>query len=195
LRGKQVENLISTDRVRQKCPGKQKTRPPSGQNSDQYYRSTIACPVKQKRDRAQPRVDEAEPNRGASGHRVDAGCGFEGAALDKNLNRKREDHFPNDKWKMIVSQAMALSLNNLHPAKGSTHRKKLSVAAGTGLGKTSAAVEKRQKSRSGYSMKIGFEGGQMPLHRRLPKRVLPIFSRRSGLKSAWRLWINSCGRR
>src|ERR1700674_3268472 len=68
-------------------------------------------------------------------------------------------------------QAMALSLNNLHPAKGSTHRKRrLGRGPGTGLGKTSGRGEKGQKSRSGYSMKIGFEGGQMPLHRRLPKR-------------------------
>src|ERR1700730_4810173 len=66
---------------------------------------------------------------------------------------------------------MALSLNNLRPAKGSTHRKKrLGPRPGTGLGKTSGRGQKGQKSRSGYSMKIGFEGGQMPLHRRLPKR-------------------------
>src|SRR5712691_4248015 len=66
---------------------------------------------------------------------------------------------------------MALSLNNLHPAKGSTHRKKrLGRGPGTGLGKTAGRGEKGQKSRSGYSSKIGFEGGQMPLHRRLPKR-------------------------
>jgi len=66
---------------------------------------------------------------------------------------------------------MALSLNNLRPAKGSTHRKKrLGRGPGSGLGKTSGRGEKGQKSRSGYSMKIGFEGGQMPLHRRLPKR-------------------------
>ena len=66
---------------------------------------------------------------------------------------------------------MSLSLNNLHPAKGSTHKKKrVGRGPGTGLGKTSGRGEKGQKSRSGYSMKIGFEGGQMPLHRRLPKR-------------------------
>jgi large subunit ribosomal protein L15 len=70
-----------------------------------------------------------------------------------------------------LEQAMALSLNNLRPAKGSTHRKKrLGRGPGSGLGKTSGRGEKGQKSRSGYSMKIGFEGGQMPLHRRLPKR-------------------------
>lgn len=66
---------------------------------------------------------------------------------------------------------MTLSLNNLHPAKGSTHRKKrLGRGPGTGLGKTAGRGEKGQKSRSGYSSKVGFEGGQMPLHRRLPKR-------------------------
>src|ERR1700751_6179141 len=66
---------------------------------------------------------------------------------------------------------MALSLNNLHPAKGSTHKKKrVGRGPGTGLGKPSGRGEKGQKSRSGYSSKVGFEGGQMPLHRRLPKR-------------------------
>lgn len=66
---------------------------------------------------------------------------------------------------------MALSLNNLHPSKGSTHKKKrVGRGPGSGLGKTAGRGEKGQKSRSGYSAKIGFEGGQMPLHRRLPKR-------------------------
>src|SRR6266852_9662511 len=66
---------------------------------------------------------------------------------------------------------MALSLNNLRPAKGSTHKKKrVGRGPGSGMGKTSTRGEKGQKSRSGYSSKIGFEGGQMPLHRRLPKR-------------------------
>jgi large subunit ribosomal protein L15 len=66
---------------------------------------------------------------------------------------------------------MALSLNNLKPAKGSTHKKKrLGRGPGSGLGKTSGRGHKGQKSRSGYSAKIGFEGGQMPLQRRLPKR-------------------------
>src|SRR5260370_27751087 len=66
---------------------------------------------------------------------------------------------------------MSLSLNNLHPAKGSTHKKKrVGRGPGSGMGKTSSRGEKGQKSRSGYSSKIGFEGGQMPLHRRLPKR-------------------------
>ena len=66
---------------------------------------------------------------------------------------------------------MALSLNNLKPTAGSTHKKKrLGRGPGSGLGKTSGKGHKGQKSRSGYSQKIGFEGGQMPLQRRLPKR-------------------------
>src|SRR5215218_56132 len=66
---------------------------------------------------------------------------------------------------------MALSLNNLKPAKGSTHKKKrVGRGPGSGLGKTSGRGHKGQKSRSGYSSRPGFEGGQMPLQRRLPKR-------------------------
>ncbi len=66
---------------------------------------------------------------------------------------------------------MVLNLNSIKPAKGSTHKKKrVGRGPGSGLGKTAGRGEKGQKSRSGYSMKIGFEGGQMPLHRRLPKR-------------------------
>jgi large subunit ribosomal protein L15 len=66
---------------------------------------------------------------------------------------------------------MAISLNSIRPAKGSTHKKKrVGRGPGSGLGKTAGRGEKGQKSRSGYSAKIGFEGGQMPLHRRLPKR-------------------------
>ncbi|MGB7200882.1 MAG: 50S ribosomal protein L15 [Pyrinomonadaceae bacterium] len=66
---------------------------------------------------------------------------------------------------------MALALNNLHPAPGSTHKKKrIGRGPGSGLGKTAGKGHKGQKSRSGYSSKRGFEGGQMPLQRRLPKR-------------------------
>jgi large subunit ribosomal protein L15 len=66
---------------------------------------------------------------------------------------------------------MAIGLNNLRPAEGSTHKKKrLGRGPGSGLGKTAGRGNKGQKSRSGYSGKIGFEGGQMPLQRRLPKR-------------------------
>lgn len=75
---------------------------------------------------------------------------------------------------------MAISLNNMHPAKGSTHKKKrVGRGPGSGLGKTAGRGEKGQKSRSGYSRKLGFEGGQMPLHRRLPKRGFTnIFKKR-----------------
>jgi large subunit ribosomal protein L15 len=66
---------------------------------------------------------------------------------------------------------MALALNNLRPTPGSTHKKKrVGRGPGSGLGKTSGRGHKGQKSRSGYSSKKGFEGGQMPLQRRLPKR-------------------------
>src|SRR4051812_28890410 len=66
---------------------------------------------------------------------------------------------------------MAIGLNNLHAPAGSTHKKKrVGRGPGSGLGKTAGRGHKGQKSRSGYSSKIGFEGGQMPLQRRLPKR-------------------------
>ena len=66
---------------------------------------------------------------------------------------------------------MAIGLNNLHAPAGSTHKKKrVGRGPGSGLGKTAGRGNKGQKSRSGYSSKIGFEGGQMPLQRRLPKR-------------------------
>lgn len=63
-----------------------------------------------------------------------------------------------------------MNLNNLHPAEGSTKtRKRIGRGAGSGLGGTSTRGHKGAKSRSGYSKKIGFEGGQMPLQRRVPK--------------------------
>src|SRR4026208_91119 len=66
---------------------------------------------------------------------------------------------------------MALSLNNLKPAKGSTHKKKrVGRGPGSGLGRPAGRGHRGQKSRSGYSSRPGFEGGQMPLQRRLPKR-------------------------
>ena len=63
-----------------------------------------------------------------------------------------------------------MNLNNLHPAEGSTKtRKRIGRGAGSGLGGTSTRGHKGAKSRSGYSKKIDFEGGQMPLQRRVPK--------------------------
>jgi len=64
-----------------------------------------------------------------------------------------------------------MELSNLKPKKGARHAKKrVGRGPGSGHGKTSGRGEKGQKSRSGFSRALGFEGGQMPLHRRLPKR-------------------------
>ena len=63
-----------------------------------------------------------------------------------------------------------MELNNLKPVKGSTHHdKRVGRGAGSGHGGYSTRGLKGAKSRSGYSRKLGFEGGQMPLQRRLPK--------------------------
>ena len=63
-----------------------------------------------------------------------------------------------------------MQLNNLRPAKGSVKKsKRIGRGQGSGKGGTSTRGHKGQKSRSGYSRKIGFEGGQMPLQRRVPK--------------------------
>ena len=63
-----------------------------------------------------------------------------------------------------------MELNNLKPAQGSTHHdKRVGRGAGSGHGRYSTRGMKGAKSRSGYSQKLGFEGGQMPLQRRLPK--------------------------
>jgi large subunit ribosomal protein L15 len=64
-----------------------------------------------------------------------------------------------------------MELNNLKPKKGARHAKKrVGRGPGSGHGKTSSRGEKGQKSRSGFARMRGFEGGQMPLHRRIPKR-------------------------
>jgi large subunit ribosomal protein L15 len=64
-----------------------------------------------------------------------------------------------------------MSLNNLKPAAGSKfNRKRVGRGPGSGNGKTAGRGNKGAQSRSGYSYKRGFEGGQMPLHRRVPKR-------------------------
>jgi large subunit ribosomal protein L15 len=64
-----------------------------------------------------------------------------------------------------------MDLSNLKPSAGSTrNRKRVGRGQGSGLGKTAGRGHKGSKSRSGGSTKVGYEGGQMPLHRRLPKR-------------------------
>lgn len=63
-----------------------------------------------------------------------------------------------------------MKLNNLKPAEGSTHsRRRIGRGTGSGLGGTSTRGHKGAKARSGYKRKTGFEGGQMPLQRRVPK--------------------------
>src|SRR6516164_1015294 len=64
-----------------------------------------------------------------------------------------------------------MSLNNLRPPKGAARpRKRVGRGPGSGHGKTASRGSKGAKSRSGFRFKRGFEGGQMPLHRRVPKR-------------------------
>src|ERR1700747_3411996 len=71
-----------------------------------------------------------------------------------------------------AARALTLAtLSNLRPPVGSRHRKvRVGRGMGSKLGKTSGSGDKGQKSRRGYSRRRGFEGGQMPLHRRMPKR-------------------------
>ncbi|MBV9072375.1 MAG: 50S ribosomal protein L15 [Acidobacteria bacterium] len=64
-----------------------------------------------------------------------------------------------------------MNLSNLHaPKKANSNKKRVGRGMGSGMGKTSTRGHKGQRSRSGSRMMRGFEGGQMPLHRRLPKR-------------------------
>lgn len=72
-----------------------------------------------------------------------------------------------------------MDLSNLQPAPGSTkNRKRIGRGPGSGTGKTAGKGHKGQKARSGGSIKPGFEGGQMPLQRRLPKRGFTPLSRK-----------------
>jgi large subunit ribosomal protein L15 len=72
-----------------------------------------------------------------------------------------------------------MELNNLKPSLGSKHAKRrVGRGIGSGLGKTAGRGHKGQKSRSGGFHKVGFEGGQMPLYRRLPKRGFVSLTRR-----------------
>jgi large subunit ribosomal protein L15 len=71
----------------------------------------------------------------------------------------------------LSEEAMATNLSNLRaPKKANSNRKRVGRGMGSGMGKTSTRGHKGQGSRSGSSLMRGFEGGQMPLHRRLPKR-------------------------
>src|ERR1700757_326362 len=76
-----------------------------------------------------------------------------------------------DKRKKKKAEHNTVSLSVLHPPKGSRKRKvRVGRGMGSKLGKTAGSGNKGQKSRRGYSRRRGFEGGQMPLHRRIPKR-------------------------
>ena len=82
--------------------------------------------------------------------------------------RKRGQHKPATP---ASKEHRAFSLADLHPPAGSRQRKvRVGRGIGSKLGKTAGAGNKGQKSRRGYSRRRGFEGGQMPLHRRAPKR-------------------------
>lgn len=85
-----------------------------------------------------------------------------------------------------------MQLNNLKPADGSKHAKRrVGRGIGSGLGKTAGRGHKGQKSRSGGFHKVGFEGGQMPLYRRLPKRgftsLTKVFNAEVSLRDIERL--------
>ncbi|MBZ5593019.1 MAG: 50S ribosomal protein L15 [Acidobacteriia bacterium] len=82
-----------------------------------------------------------------------------------------------------------MNLSNLKPPSGQKHRKKrIGRGMGSGLGKTSTRGSKGARSVSGYSIMRGFEGGQMPLHRRLPKRGFTnIFKKQYALVNLGRL--------
>ena len=81
----------------------------------------------------------------------------------------------------MSEESQQISLSNLSPAEGSRRpRKRLGHGSGSGLGKTCGRGHKGQKSRSGARIPAGFEGGQMPLYRRLPKRGFTSLKRVAG---------------
>ena len=74
---------------------------------------------------------------------------------------------------------MTMFLNTIAPAEGATHAKRrVGRGIGSGLGKTCGRGHKGQKSRAGGFHRVGFEGGQMPMHRRMPKRGFTSLTRR-----------------
>src|SRR5437762_12712984 len=82
---------------------------------------------------------------------------------------------------------MAIGIHNIGAPKGANKdKKRVGRGPGSGLGKTAGRGHKGQKSRSGYSGKPGFEGGQMPLYRRLPKRGVTNIFRKCWLEISLR---------
>src|SRR5215467_8054858 len=99
-------------------------------------------------------------------------------ATKKSGARKATGH--KGKAAKVAAPIVGTALETLRPPRGSRHRKvRVGRGMGSKLGKTAGSGNKGQKSRRGYSRRRGFEGGQMPLHRRIPKRG---FHNRFGVK-------------
>src|SRR5579859_5704366 len=88
-----------------------------------------------------------------------------------------------------LTESLLMNLSNIHaPKKATTKRKRVGRGMGSGMGKTSTRGHKGQRSRTGSRMIRGFEGGQMPLHRRMPKRGFTnIFRKEYSIVSLERL--------
>ena len=89
----------------------------------------------------------------------------------------------------LKAESLLMNLSNIHaPKKATTKRKRVGRGMGSGMGKTSTRGHKGQRSRTGSRMIRGFEGGQMPLHRRMPKRGFTnIFRKEFNIVSLERL--------
>jgi large subunit ribosomal protein L15 len=89
----------------------------------------------------------------------------------------------------LNAESLLMNLSNIHaPKKATTKRKRVGRGMGSGMGKTSTRGHKGQRSRTGSRMIRGFEGGQMPLHRRMPKRGFTnIFRKEFNIVSLERL--------
>jgi len=89
-----------------------------------------------------------------------------------------------------------MNLSNIRaPKKASEKRKRVGRGMGSGMGKTSTRSHKGQRSRTGMRLIRGFEGGQMPLHRRMPKRGFTnIFRKEFNIVSLerWLRWVRNC---
>ena len=91
--------------------------------------------------------------------------------MAKKTASRRRKRSPRKRATPASKERRLFTLSNLHPPEGSRIRKvRVGRGIGSKLGKTAGAGNKGQKSRRGYSRRRGFEGGQMPLHRRVPKR-------------------------
>ena len=160
LRGKDVEELACPEREAQDRGAKR-----DGQRTHGYERRHRQGDARQEPDWVQeqpggrgegPR-SSPDPSHGRTeGHARDARDDSQGAPPGRGRIGRRRN---------------VMSLNNLRPPKGMKHTKKrIGRGQGSGNGKTAGRGHKGAKSRSGFKFKRGFEGGQMPLHRRVPKR-------------------------